>query len=132
MWIGGRQSMGYGVHFGRLAHRVAWESAHGPIPKGLMVCHTCDTPACVNPSHLLLGTQTANVTDAQRKGRIRHGEAHPAAKLSAEIVAAIRTDNAAGLGYRRLAAKYGVAQSTLQALIQGRTWKSATEHFEGD
>jgi hypothetical protein len=56
--------MGYGMYYGRLAHRVAWQTTYGQIPSGLYVCH-----ACVNPSHLLLGTQTANITDAQRKGK---------------------------------------------------------------
>lgn len=51
------------------AHRMAWELAHGPIPDGMQVCHTCDNPPCVRLDHLFLGTNRANVTDKIAKGR---------------------------------------------------------------
>jgi hypothetical protein len=51
------------------AHRAAWMLANGPIPDGLVVCHRCDNPRCVNPTHLFLDTQAGNVRDSHRKGR---------------------------------------------------------------
>lgn len=52
------------------ANRISWEMANGrPVPEGLIVLHDCDTPACVNPAHLRLGTQDENCKDMSRKGR---------------------------------------------------------------
>ena len=51
------------------AHRFAWESEYGPIPKDQVICHLCDNPACCNPEHLVCGTQKFNVYDSHRKGR---------------------------------------------------------------
>jgi hypothetical protein len=74
IWLGGWNMSGYG-RIGRhgkalpSAHRMFYTAHKGPIPKGLFVCHKCDTPACVNPDHLFVGTAMDNVQDMIRKGR---------------------------------------------------------------
>lgn len=58
-----------GDEVSRLAHRFSWVIHFGPIPKGMQVLHTCDTPACVRPDHLFVGTQQDNMNDMATKSR---------------------------------------------------------------
>ena len=71
LWAGAHNRYGHLAVNGetKLAHRVSWELAHGPITGGMNVLHKCDTPLCVRPDHLFLGTQRENILDAVRKGR---------------------------------------------------------------
>lgn len=114
-WIGSVMSaspanqggFGYGrIGFGKrnwLAHRFSWMAHNGEIPKGMSVLHKCDNPRCVNPEHLILGTQLENIADRNRKGR-------QTKKLSDEQVREIR--EAVGF-HKEIAAKYGVTRTAV-------------------
>lgn len=79
LWTMSGYSSGYGkMQYNRsgkvtteCAHRYSWRVHNGEIPAGLLVLHKCDTPPCVNPRHLFLGSQAANMADMVQKGRGR-------------------------------------------------------------
>jgi hypothetical protein len=113
---------------GRLAHRMVWESQHGPIPEGMVVMHLCDNPPCCEPTHLKLGTRAENNADRDRKGRNRRpnqrGEAHSNAKLTdADVDAILASDEPATV----LGPRYGVNPDHIRRIRRGdRRTKKAT------
>lgn len=131
-WTGQRDPRGYGrMHVdGRpmLAHRVAYLVTYGSIPPGMAVLHKCDTPKCVNPEHLFLGTQADNVRDMHNKGRAlkrgMKGSEHPMSKLTEQDVRAIR--KAEGFA-RDIAAVYGISPTQVYDIRHRRSWAHITD-----
>ena len=130
LWTAGKFHNGYGSFKMRRrmhsAHRVAWGLTNGSIPDdhtyhGVCVLHRCDVRACVNPSHLFLGTHADNVADMAAKGRSfnARGSDHQGSKLTDAQVLAIRSD--ARL-QRVIAAEYGLAQTTVGRIRSRRAW----------
>lgn len=142
-WTGYRNPSGYGIiglgpaaAGNDRAHRVAYRLFRGLIPDGAFVCHTCDNPGCTKPSHLFLGTNSENLQDAKRKGRLAYprpwldefrptarpdarGEKNAKAVLSNDQVAEMRVKYAAGgVTQKDLAAEYGVHQTTVSLLVR--------------
>ena len=127
IWQGGIEASGYGYtcRDGRkcVVHRQAWVDANGPIPAGLLVCHHCDVPACMNPAHLFLGTQQDNIDDMMAKGRGVIGERTWIAKLSEANVRDIRAAHRAGQSLASLAREFGVHKTTVREVVTRETWK---------
>jgi hypothetical protein len=124
-WQGSRNSNGYGritVNGNYYsAHRQSYIENNGPIPDGLIICHTCDNPPCVNPDHLFAGTHGDNRRDASIKGRAAWNHTakyersidNPRSKLSPSdrVIAALMCR--AGLTNVFISRHLGVAQSTI-------------------
>lgn len=132
-WLwSGAPSMGYGVaSFGgknHKAHRVSWALHMGDMPPPeTKVCHRCDTPVCVNPAHLFLGTQADNVADMMAKGRHRSvpmfGGENPMSVLTETQVWEIRELVYLGLfSQAEIARSYGVSPMTVSRIINQQTW----------
>lgn len=123
LWVG-RISKGYGrmkVEGKSVsAHRVSWQTHNGEIPSGLWVLHKCDTPLCINPSHLFLGTCIENIIDRDTKGRQIRGEHHIQSKLTELQVIAIRNDARNNCA---VALDYGVSNTTVSRIRLLQLWK---------
>ena len=124
-WTGCKDTFGYGLvrHAGKVSrvHRVTYEKAHGTIPSGLVVMHSCDNPACYNLQHLSLGTRADNNKDRDTKGRQRSvsGEESPQCKLTDDAVADIRSTNLVRGAKIALARKYDVDPAMITRVIKG-------------
>lgn len=121
LWPWRRDRHGYGsLNPGGVkgAHRVIYTLFVGPIPRGMCVLHTCDTPACVNPQHLKLGTHQENMADKVGKRRHAHGVRGGGAKLTREQVREIRE----GLSVQEAKARFGIGKSTFYAARSGDTY----------
>jgi len=101
------------------AHRLAYATTHGPVPRGKCVMHTCDNPPCVNPAHLTVGTIADNNADCKAKGRTVLGEKNWNAKLTEEAVWQIRADTRL---QKVIAADYGVSVSLICMIKTRRVW----------
>ena len=147
LWKRGTFTFGYGAFQfgGKLchAHRLAYFFVHGQIPKGKMVLHRCDVPACVNPKHLYLGTQVDNVKDRVERGRsargnkiwsrshperVLRGEASPNARLTANEVTCIKSlYQAGGISHRQLAKMFGMHKSQITRILACKSWNHITK-----
>lgn len=126
-WRGARKGNGYGIlyrdgHF-VMPHRAMWSIANGrPVPEGMMVIHSCDNRACVNPDHLSIGDNGANVRDMVAKGR-RVMRGKPCAKITSDDRATMRNAYmAGGVTMRAVAAQfgcsYGAARNAIKGMVQ--------------
>lgn len=131
VWTACIDNSGYGqIRMGgrgaprRAAHRASYEIHAGPIPDGLLACHTCDNRACVNPAHIFLGTYADNMADCVQKGRIARlfGERGGMARLTTANVRDIRDCASKGVGHATLAQRYGVSDRHVGRIVSKASW----------
>jgi hypothetical protein len=130
LWAGAVWSSGYGavLHEGKMqgAHRVSFmHHTKEPIPAGMWVLHKCDTPRCVNPEHLFLGTRQDNIDDMNAKGRGVYvkGADVASAKLTEQQAYRILDYSAQGKSPSTIAKLFGVHPRTVRDVLNKKTWK---------
>lgn len=113
-----------GAHF--KAHRASYQAFVSPIADDKCVLHKCDTPSCVNPSHLFIGTNLDNVQDRTKKGRgvlpDNKGERNGMAKLTSEVVNEIRRRHHAGETKTHISKLFGISRQHVSDLVSGKKW----------
>ena len=123
LWTRSLTAKGYGRFWDGAhvvaAHRFSYLHHNGNIGARI-VRHKCDTPRCVNPEHLELGTQAQNINDAVERGRHATGAKHASSKITEDDVRAIRLSNAT---LRELSDRYGLSQGTLSMIRNRKTWR---------
>jgi len=131
-WVGGKSNSDslYGCFYinGKnvQSHRFIYECFNGLIPNGMLVCHSCDNPSCVNPYHLWLGTHQLNNYDKMIKGRSAKGSNHGNSKLTEYDIPNIVSmfpiyDNA------YIARQFNVNISSIRNIKIGKTWTHITK-----
>ena len=124
IWTGLKDKDGYGLMpYAKKVWRaniVALKLDGREPPRGEYACHTCDTPACVNPAHLYPGTPTQNSADAIERGRICQGERCHQAKLTTAAVLEIRKSAET---HEELARRFGVSRAAVSLAAERKTWR---------
>ena len=123
LWTGSLTRGGYAMFScgpdKRRAARASYSLFCDEISEGLMIRHTCDTPLCVNPDHLLPGTAQENSDDMDARGRRQLGSKTHNAKLTEEQVTEILLSKQK---QKDLAAKFGVSRATICVIKKRKNW----------
>lgn len=122
-WFRINHSHGYGqfLYEGKMYYAHVFSFIHlkndgEPLPLGVKVCHTCDTPSCVRPSHLFKGSHKENMEDMTRKERNTQ-------KLMASMVLDIRAEYSQRiLSQREIARIYGISQTMIGYIVRREQW----------
>lgn len=107
------------------AHRYFFYVAYGKHPGNNVVMHKCDTPICVNPEHLSLGTQLDNIADRHRKGRngACRGDDAPWSKLSSNQIPIIKRMFEEGIPRIQIMEKFNISKTQMYRIVKGESWR---------
>jgi hypothetical protein len=97
----------------------------GKIPAGMLVCHKCDVPSCVNPSHLFLGSDADNMRDRDDKCRVAHncGEKCGKSKIKESDVVTIKTLFKDGVSQTEIGIMLGINRKNVFNIVRGVSWR---------
>lgn len=127
IWTGARTVGGYGqfswvTNRPRLAHRLVYEEVNGPIPKGMVVRHTCDRTLCLRSEHLLVGTPKENTADMIARGR----QVYPGAVLTLDQVKRIKSMLSSGTSRHEVADTVGIRVQHVGRIARGEIWRGVS------
>lgn len=140
-WNGRRDKSSKELSYGRInlnvdgikrdfrAHRVSYAYYNGVDPKHLFVCHKCDNPPCINPSHLFLGTAKDNMLDASKKGRFpnQKGSFNRASKIKDDDAKEIIRRIMVGENNKKIANDFPISHSQVSLIRRGKAWRELSE-----
>lgn len=104
-----------------ILHRQVFISLHGPLPRDVVVRHTCDNRMCINPTHLVAGSQQDNVDDCHTRGRARclKGQEHPRAVMREADVEYVLYSAETNIS---LADMFNVSPTVISDIRKRKTW----------
>lgn len=131
IWTGYKMKSGHGQYSFNgdnvYTHRFAYLTVNPNFDQTLQVCHKCDNPSCVNPSHMFLGTQSDNSKDMVSKKRYAVGQAVGGALSEEDVLKIIEMYKTGLYKQRTLGRKFGVNASQISRIVNGRRWGHLSE-----
>lgn len=106
-------------------HRYIYQELFGVLPRDVLVRHTCDNRRCINPEHLIPGSQKDNARDAVERDRVKFGSQASKARLSEVQVLEILNDTTSS--NKELAERYGVHSHSISDIRLRKSWKRLSD-----
>ena len=125
-WQGSKDRRGYGKIVSESrhwkAHRLSYSVFRGDV-EGMVICHRCDNPACINPSQLFVGCHRENTWDAKRKNRLASGESNGSSVLTDSLVLKFVEQYKSGMSTVEIAREHGVNRNTVYLALKKLSWQ---------
>lgn len=103
------------------AHRVSFVIHKGNIPDDVHILHSCDTPLCINPDHLVKGNPGSNAKDKVLKNRQLKGSDVGNSVLTEKDIPLIKNLYVKGFTQDMISEKFGVSRPNISFILNGKT-----------